>query len=64
MTKQIFTKTQAVSVLVQVQKTTNINIFLPVDKSHNLFKLSCDELEKKLRQHIDSDNIAGVVDEV
>lgn len=64
MTKQIFTKTQAVSVLVQVQKTNNVNIFLPVEKDNKLFKLSCDELEKKLSQHIDPDNIAGVVEEV
>ena len=64
MSKQIFTKTQAVSVLVQVQKTNNVNIFLPVEKDNKLFKLSCDELEKKLSQHIDPDNIAGVVEEV
>jgi hypothetical protein len=62
--KQIFTRTQAVSVLVQIKnKTKDINIMAPVDSKHNLFKLTNSELFSRLSKHIDSDEIADVVDE-
>lgn len=62
--KQIFTRTQAVSVLVQIKnKTGNINIMAPVDVKHNLFKLTNAELFSRLSQHINADEIADVVDE-
>ena len=66
MTKQIFTKTQAISILVQIQnkETQKLNLFAPVEKNHSYYKLSCNELEAKLLHHIDSDGFAGVVEEI
>lgn len=62
-TKQIFTKTQAVSVLVQIKEGKQISIVAPVDPKHNLFRHSCDELEAKLGEFIDPSGIAGVVED-
>lgn len=65
-TKQIFTKTQAIAVLGQVKKAKtfeDIDIFAPVDPKNDLYKLSCDELEKKLHQYMHAEGIAGVVEE-
>lgn len=64
MSKQIFTKTQAVSILEQVKNTTEVDIFKFVDPKHKLFKLTCEELEEKLSRYISQDKIAGVVEEV
>jgi hypothetical protein len=62
--KQIFTRKQAVSVLVQVRNgTKDVDIYASVDPKHNLFKLSNDELFGKLSKIIDEDSIADVVDE-
>lgn len=62
-TKQIFTKTQAVSVLTQIKSGKEINLFEFVDPKHSLFSQSCDELEKKLLKHLNSNQVAGVVDD-
>lgn len=64
MTKQIFTKRQAVSVLNQVKSTRKVDLFKPVDTNDKLFKLSCESLEKELAKYIDPETIAGVVEEV
>lgn len=62
--KQIFTRTQAVSVLVQIKaRTENINIMAPVSSSDKLFKLSNEELYTLLCKTIDADEISDVVDE-
>lgn len=63
MTKQIFTKTQAISVLEQAKSSKGVDLFSPVKKDHAFYKLSCDELEKKLMQYISKDEIAGVVED-
>lgn len=60
-TKQIFTKTQAVSVLEQISQNKQANILAEVDANHKLFKLSCDELETRLKRYVP--NIAAVVDD-
>jgi len=62
--KQIFTRSQAVSVLVQIKaKVKEISIIAPVDKKDRLFKLSNEELYKLLCKTIDPDEVADVVDE-
>ncbi len=62
--KQIFTRSQAVSVLVQIKaKVQDINIVAPVDPKDRLFKLTNEELYKLLCKTIDPDEIADVVDE-
>jgi Mg/Co/Ni transporter MgtE len=61
--KQIFTKTQAVTVLIQLKERREIDLFEAVDMKHSLFKQSCDDLEKKLLEHLDSDGVAGVVED-
>lgn len=63
MTKDIFTKTQAISILTQAKDGKKVNIFAAVDPKHSLFRLTCDELETKLHQYIDKDDIAGVVED-
>ena len=63
MAKDIFTKTQAVAILTQAKVGKEVNLFAPIKKNHSLFRLSCDELEIKLYQYIDKDNIAGVVED-
>lgn len=63
MTKQIFTKTQAIAVLNQAKNNLKINLFAPVDPKHSLYKQSCDELEKKLHKYMDPSEIAGVVED-
>lgn len=63
--KQIFTRTQAVSVLAQVNNgTREISLMAPVDPKHRFFNLSNEQLFAKLSEIIDSDGIADVVDEV
>jgi len=64
MSKQIFTKTQAISILEQIKVTREIDIFKPVDASNKLFKLSCEEIEKKLFEHMQEEHIAGVVEDI
>lgn len=61
--KQIFTKTQAVSVLNQIKNGKEINIFESVDPKHSLFSQTCEQLEEKLLKHIRSEQVAGVVDD-
>jgi hypothetical protein len=62
--KQIFTRTQAVSVLVQIKaKTQDIDIMAPVSAENKLFKLTNEELYSLLCKTIDADEIADVVDE-
>lgn len=63
--KHIFTRTQAVSTIVQLKEgVREINLFAPVDANHKLFRLSNDELEQKLLEHLDEETLAGVVEEV
>lgn len=60
---RVLTKKQAVAVLVQVEnKISNIDIFYQVKENHKLFKLTNEELEKKLNNYME--DLAGVVDEV
>jgi hypothetical protein len=60
---RVLTKKQAVAILVQVEnKISNIDIFYQVKESHKLFKLTNEELEKKLNNYME--DLAGVVDEV
>ena len=60
---RVLTKKQAVAVLVQVEnKVNNIDIFYQVKENHKLFKLTNEELEKKLNNYME--DLAGVVDEV
>lgn len=63
--KQIFTKTQAVSVLVQIKANggRDLDMMKAVDPKHNLFSQSCEELEKKILQYMDKEGVAGVVDD-
>lgn len=63
MSKLILTKKQAIAVLEQAKKSEEMNLFSDVDVNHPYFKLSCEELEKKLLKYIDPDSLAGVVDE-
>jgi hypothetical protein len=63
--KYIFTKTQAVSSLAQIdqggfQNHTSINHLKPIDPEHHYFKLSCEQLENMLSRYI---NISAVVDD-
>lgn len=64
MTKKVFTKTQAVSILTQVKTTREVDLFMPVDAKNKLFKLSCEELEKELVKYIDESTVAAVVEEL
>lgn len=64
MSKQIFTKTQAIAVLEQIKAQQEINFFAAVEANHAFYKLSCEELENKLAQFIQRETIAGVVEEV
>lgn len=60
---RVLTKKQAVAILVQVEnKVSNIDIFYQVKENHKLFKLTNEELEKKLNNYME--DLAGVVDEV
>jgi hypothetical protein len=62
--KQIFTRTQAVSVLVQIKaKAENIDIMAPVSQNDKLFKLTNEELYSLLCKTINTSEIADVVDE-
>lgn len=62
--KNIFTKTQAVSVLNQFDNGSGqVSIFAPVESTHKYFKHSCDELEKRLKKYLDSDSISCVVED-
>ncbi len=62
MSKQFFDKNQAVAVLIQIESNREINLFEVVDKNHKYFKLSVEDLEKKLSEYLDSNGFAGVVD--
>jgi hypothetical protein len=64
MTKHVFTKTQAVSVLDQVKTTKEVDLFKPVDAKHKLFKMSCEDLEKELTRYLGANQVAAVVEEV
>ena len=60
---RVIKKKQAVAILVQVEnKISNIDIFYQVKENHKLFKLTNEELEKKLNKYME--DLAGVVDEV
>ena len=60
---RVLTKKQAVAILIQVEnKINNIDIFYQVKENHKLFKLTNEELEKKLNNYME--DLAGVVDEV
>lgn len=60
---RVLTKKQAVAILVQVENNiSNIDIFYQVKENHKLFKLTNEELEKKLNNYME--DLAGVVDEV
>ena len=64
MTKHVFTKTQAVSILDQVKTTREVDLFKPVDVKHKFFKMSCEDLEKELARYLGAEKIAAVVEEV
>ena len=64
MTKHVFTKKQAVSILDQVKTTKEVDIFKPVDAQHKFFKLSCDDLEKELTRYLGANQVAAVVEEL
>ena len=60
--KHIFTKTQAVSLLVQIKSgEKEVDLYKAIDKAHNLFNRTCEELEEKLSHHVQ--NLAGVVED-
>lgn len=63
--KQIFTKTQAIAVFQQlkVNRNSEVNLLLAVEKNNSMYKLSCEDLEKKLLNYLDSAMLAGVVDD-
>lgn len=62
--KHIFTRTQAVSVLIQARNgITKVDIFAHVDSNENLLKMGNEELFKKLCQIIGDDEISDVVDD-
>ena len=61
--KTFFDKKQAVTVLLQIEKNQEINVFAQVDTKHKYFSLSCEELEKKLLNYLDEDGFAGVVEQ-
>lgn len=64
MVKDIFTKSQAVAILVQAKsKGRQVDIFQAVSQDEELFQLTCDQLEVKLWQYIDKEQLAGVVDD-
>lgn len=63
MVKDIFTKSQAVALLVQAQAKQEIDIFKIIDPKHKLFKLNCDELEVKLLNYLSNEQLAGVVED-
>lgn len=63
--RQIITRKQAVTLLVQLDKNVSeINLFLPVDDNHKYFKLTNEEMENKIaaNRNMNSESIAGVVD--
>lgn len=59
--KRILTQDQAVSILYCLQNKIDPDLFHAVEKNHKLYKLSLEELEKKIFEHLEEDNIAGVV---
>ena len=65
-TKTFFDKKQAVVVLIQIEsgRGSEMNVFEQINEDHKYFKLSCDELEKKLMKYIDPDGFVGVVENV
>jgi hypothetical protein len=59
--KYIFTKTQAVSSLAQIDQGNFQDHLKPVSPTHHYFKLTCEQLEKMLlRANV---NISTVVDD-
>lgn len=62
MDKDIYTKSQAVAILSQAG-TGKVDIFKVISPNDKLFSLTCEQLEKKLLQYIDSYQLAGVVDD-
>lgn len=60
--KIIFTKNQAISALKCIEQRQEIELFLPLDPKDKKNLLSCEELEKRLRQYVDAGQIAGVVE--
>lgn len=61
--KTFFDKKQAVTVLLQIEKKQEIDVFAKVDTGHKYFSLSCEELEKKLLNYLDEDGFAGVIEQ-
>lgn len=64
MSRKILTKTQAISVLIQISQKQDIDIFGPVDKNHVYFQLSCTQLEEKIWQYISQEEVVAVVEEI
>lgn len=61
--KTFFDKKQAVTVLIQIEKKQEINLFAEVDLKHKYFSLSCEELEKRLLNYLEEDGFAGVIEQ-
>lgn len=61
--KTIFSKNQAIAVLLQIEANKEINFFEKVDVKHKYFKWSCEDLEKKLLKYLDKDGVAGVIEQ-
>lgn len=61
--KIILTKTQAISLLISIEKNDEPDRFLPVDPNHKFYKLSCEDLEEKIFKVISQEQVAGVVDD-
>lgn len=62
--KFLFTKTQAVSILVQIKNgVSSPDHMLAVDPQHSLFSQSCEELEKNLSKYVNDEIFAGVVED-
>lgn len=61
--KTFFDKNQAIAVLLQIEKSKEVNVFEKIDVTHKYYLLSCEELEKKLLNYLDEDGFAGVIEQ-
>lgn len=62
--KHIFTKTQAVSILVQIEQgKREFNPLEPVDIEHLHFTKSCEDIEKNLIQYLGDEVFSAVVED-
>lgn len=62
MEKLLLSKKQAIAILQQIKDGRQLDPMEDISDKHPLYKLSVQELEKRIYQYIEENEIAGVVE--